>query len=233
MQSYTIVLIIIIIILLLFLLSCSSNKPQIKVDNIDTFVTSRRGPVRGYPTSRLYRPAGHSITRSYPTSRLTRASREFFDTNNVSERSDMPNNKMIEGVFIPSGTNCLTSLPGKLILSEPNVGPTPLTPLTPVAPVAPFLSSNDNNYLTTYMPKSSSSATTATSYVPTTHTLYAPGQSTNESVIAEHFCNVGLNEPNYIFDKVKPYDHDYVRHSKAKDYNDQMSFKRYELLESQ
>jgi hypothetical protein len=83
----------------------------------------------------------------------------------------------------------------------------------------------------TYIPTSTSNATTATSYVPVIKSAYTPGiPNSNNSIIAEHFCNVGLNEPDPIFGKVKPYDTDAIKFAKSKDYDGSTLFNQYELL---
>ncbi|XWV24759.1 putative ORFan [Tupanvirus deep ocean] len=135
--------------------------------------------------------------------------REYFDDGSLSienaptianapnEVTKIPNTNTtipVDGVFIPSDTNCLTVLPGKLVISATQNG----------------LSVNQES-----------------DGVPT---LYAPGSLDPDYIAAEHYCNIGLNEPDSIFGKVKPYDQDMHIFGKSKDYDSYQSQNDFELL---
>lgn len=190
MRPVIVLVIIAVIIIVVWLFS--RNKETIHTQTVHTMTTptidtfASGGPVRGYPTSRLYRPTFSGITRGFPTSYLY-STESFGDSQTV--KHPLINATKEKRIYIPNNSN--------------NSNP------------------RDIKDMTAHMSPSSGNEIISKSYVPVVKTKYVPGENTYESIIANHFCHVGLNEPDTIFNNVKPYDKELPSYGLAKTYNNE------------
>ncbi|XWV26000.1 merozoite surface protein 1 [Tupanvirus soda lake] len=139
----------------------------------------------GVPSAPTITPSAPTITPSAPT--ITPSAPTI-----TPSAPSVPITSQLDGVFIPSGTNCLTVLPGKLVISATSGGL--------------VINQGSNGVPTPYVPE------------------------INEAIAAEHFCNIGVNEPDNIFGDVKPYDQDMHVFGKSKDYDSFQAQDHFELL---